>query len=111
MAEPLQISVTSSADKLPQREQIEQLLQRAKDKAEPLRIRVPLTLYDSKNYVFLRDAAWNLQLPAEQVSVEQIEQLIGAIGTCITAIARDGSAAVVEKLSRAEAATQVEVQP
>ncbi len=99
---PIQISVTSGADKLSQREQIEQVLARAQGKNEALRVRIPVTLYDhaeSRGYVFLREATWNLQLPIAQTTPETVEDLIQTLGACINAIAREGSVAVREKLA------------
>ncbi len=101
MADPIQITVTSGADKLTQREQIEQVLARAQAKQQPMRVRIPVTLYDhdtTRGYVFVRDATWNLELPIAQTSAETIEQLIETLGACVVAIARDGSAAVREKV-------------
>ena len=99
--EPLAISVTSGADRIPQREQIEQVLSRAREKGEPVRVRLPFTLYDqdvTRGYVFLRDATWNLQLSSDQITPETIEQLIQTIGQCIVAIAQHGSEQVHKAL-------------
>lgn len=99
--DPIQISVSSSADRLSQREQIDQVLARAREKKEPVRVRLPLTLYDhdtTRGYVFLRDATWNLQLPSETLTPETVEQLIQTIGKCIVAIAQHGSDEVQEAL-------------
>lgn len=99
MPEPLQISVTSgSGERLSQRAQIEQVLELARAKGEPLRVRLPFTLYDqdnsSRGYVALRDATWNLALPSADLTPEVIEELIATIGVCITAVATRGSARV-----------------
>lgn len=102
--DPITISVTSSADRLTQREQIMEVLQRAKEKGEPVRIRLPFSLYDydtTRTYIPIRDAAWNLQLPTAQTTPEMIEQLIVTIGKCLVAIAQEGSEKVIEKLERA----------
>ena len=99
--EPLAISVSSGSDRIPQREQIEQVLTRAREKGEPVRVRLPFTLYDqdvTRGYVFLRDATWNLQLRSDQITPETIEQLIQTIGKCIVAIAQHGSDEVSEAL-------------
>jgi len=96
-ADQIQIIVTSGADRLSQREQIQQVLQRAQQRNEPLRIRIPFTLYDhaaTRSYVFPRDATWNLQIPQQQLTVEMVQDLIATLGKCITAVAQHGSAAV-----------------
>lgn len=100
----VQISVTSSTDRLTQREQIEQVIARAREKQEPVRIRLPFSMYDytaARGYEFLRDATWNLQLPCDQTTPETIEQLIETLGKCIVAIASEGSETVMAKLERA----------
>lgn len=101
--EPIPISVTSSADRLSQREQIEQVLVRAREKKEPIRVRLPFSLYDydtSRGYMFVRDATWNLQLPIDQTDADTIQRLIETLGKCIVAIATEGSEAVIQKLER-----------
>lgn len=101
MPEPLAITVTSGSERLSRREQIAEVLVRAVEKREPIRVRLPFTLYDhadSRSYVFLRDATWNLQLPVQQTTPEMIEDLIHAIGQCIVAIAQHGSAEVEDAL-------------
>lgn len=98
---PLQISVTSSADRLSQREQIEQVLTLAQQKGKPILVRLPFTLYDhttARGYRYVRDATWNITLPIAQASPEQIEELIVTIGECLAAIAREGSEAVRRKV-------------
>ena len=97
----MQISVVSGTDRETQREQIERMLQRAQTNKEPVRIRLPFTMYGKgeRGYLFVRDATWNLQLPSEQTTPEAIEELIAAIGTCIVAIATEGSAQVCAKLT------------
>lgn len=100
-SEPLAITVTSGADRLSQREQIDQVLARAREKKEPVRVRLPFTLYDhdtTRGYVFVRDATWNIQLPSEHLTADTIEQLIQTIGKCIVAIAQHGSDEVHEAL-------------
>lgn len=102
MVEP-PISVSSAADRPTAREQIEDVLARARAKGDPLRIRLPFSLYDqqadSRTYVFIRDATWNLALPSEHATPETVEKLIYAIGRCIVAIANEGSDAIVAKLT------------
>lgn len=100
-ADPIQITVTSGADRLSQREQIAQVLHRAQQRGEPLRIRIPFTLYDhahTRSYVFPRDATWNLQIPQATLTVENVQELIATLGKCITTIALHGSAEVDEAL-------------
>lgn len=95
------ISVTSPADRLTAHEQIEQVLERARVKGEPLRIRLPFSLYDqadSRTYVGVRDAAWNLALPSEHTTPETVEKLIDTIGQCIVAIAKEGCDTIVARL-------------
>jgi|SRR3972149_2742334 len=97
MPDPVPMTVTGGEERLTRRAQIEQVLARAQARAEPIRIRLPLTIYDyadNRSYAFLRDAAWNLQLPLDQVTPDTIEGLIRTIGACIVAIATHGSAAV-----------------
>lgn len=99
MPEP-QITITSQ-DRLNQREQIEQVLERAREKNDTLRIRLPFSLYDyteTRGYVQVRDAAWNLQLPADKTTPEMVIRLIETMGKCIVAIATHGSEAVEEHL-------------
>jgi hypothetical protein len=96
-----QITITSKQDRPSPREQIDQILERARDKKEPLRIRLPFSLYDysdSRGYVQVSEAAWNLQLPAEETDSEMVMRLIETIGKCIVAIAAHGSEAVEEQL-------------
>ena len=96
----------SGADRLTQRQQIDEILLRAQAKGELLRVRIPFSLYDQsegRGYTYIRDAVWNLQLPSQQTTVEHVEKLIEAIGHCLVAIANEGSEAVVRKL-RSEAA-------
>jgi hypothetical protein len=98
------ISLTSGADKLTQRQQIEEVLERTRSKGEPVRVRLPFSLYDqadTRGYVFVRDAVWNLQLPSELTTPETIEKLIATLGACIVAIASEGSDAVIKKLAGA----------
>lgn len=99
MPEP-QISLTS-ADRSTQRQQIEEVLVRARAKGEPLRVRIPVHLYDyeeSRSYIPVREAAWNLQLPSQDTTPEHLERLIYVLGQCVVAIAEKGSEAVLEML-------------
>jgi hypothetical protein len=83
-------------------EQITEILARAREKDEPVRVRIPFGLYEysqNRNYLFLRDTAWNLTLPTDQTTPETVEALIDAVGTCIAAIAGKGSARVLAKLA------------
>ena len=100
MAEP-QIRVLSGADRATARDQISEVIARARAKGEPVRIRIPFSLYDhdtSRAYVFVRDATWNLSLPAEETEPETVENLIQVIGRCIVSVATAGSAAVLQAL-------------
>jgi len=95
-----QISLVNP-DRQTQRQQIEEVLTRAQAKGDLLRVRIPFSLYDTtdtRGYVFLRDAVWNLQLPSELTTPETIEKLIATLGACIVAIAAEGSDAVIKKL-------------
>lgn len=100
MSEP-QITLTSSQQRPDQRTQIEDVLERARARKDTLRIRLPFSLYDysdQRGYMQLRDAAWNLQLPADQTDAAMVMRLIDTIGKCIVAIATHGSAEVEEAL-------------
>ena len=96
------ITLVTGNERLTQREQLEAFLQRAALAKQPIRMRLPLTLYDSQSdsrgYVPLRDAAWNFHMPADQIGVEDIERLIQALGHCITAISTLGPTAVMARL-------------
>jgi hypothetical protein len=101
------ISLITFTDRLTQRQQIEEVLARAQAKGEPVRVRMPFSLYDAadtRGYVFLRDAVWNLQLPSELTTPEVIEKLIYTIGQCVVAIANEGSDVVIKKLQGEAAA-------
>lgn len=83
------------------REQIAVAIQLAQSKEQPLRIRIPFGVYNynqSRGYTFVRDAAWNLSMPSEAVTVEHVEKYINALGRCIAAIITDGPEGVVAKL-------------
>lgn len=97
----MDITVTSSMDRPSQRDQIAVALARALERNETLRIRLPLSLYDyseNRGYTFVRDAAWNLQLPAVNTTPEMVMRLIETVGKCIVAIAEQGSDEVERKL-------------
>ena len=98
-----QISLVNP-DRQTQRQQIEEVLARAQATGNLVRVRIPFSLYDTadtRGYVFLRDAVWNLQLPSELTTPETIEKLIATLGACIVAIASEGSDAVIKKLAGA----------
>lgn len=99
------ITLVTSQDRLSQREQIDVFIKRALDTKQPLRLRLPLTLYDSnsenRGYVPLRDASWNFTMPAEQITPADIERLIETLGACISAIAKIGATAVIARLEAA----------
>lgn len=95
-----QISVM---DRLSQRAQIETVLERARMKEEPLRVRIPLTLYEydaGRNYITLRDAIWNLQLPSETTTPEDVERVVEAMGVFIRCLGEDGVDETVAALTR-----------
>ena len=102
--EPTQIPdppISLVLDRRSQREQIEAVLERAQARKEPVRVRIPVSLFsyeESRSYVALAGAVWNLQLPIDQTRPETIEKLIQTIGKCIVAIASLGSAEVVKRL-------------
>ena len=94
-------TVTSGTDRLSQREQIELVVARARERQEPIRVRLPFTLYEystERAYTFVRDAVWNIQLPVTQTTPETIEKLIDTIGRCIVAIAQEGSDEIMRRL-------------
>jgi len=96
-----QIQVASGLDRPTQREQIDEIIARAQEKGGPVRIRLPLSVYnyaESRGYIELRDAAWNLQLSSEGLAPESVEALISAIHTFIRTLGEIGAAAVVERL-------------
>jgi hypothetical protein len=98
-------TVTMSGDRQrpTSRQQIEEVLVRARLKNEPLRVRLPFTLYDhdvTRTYVVLRDTAWNISLP--QASVEGVEDLIGTISLCLNEIILRGTASVRARLEEAQ---------
>lgn len=103
-AEP-QIQVASGLDRPTQREQIDDIIARAREKGEPVRIRLPLSLYNystSRGYIELRDASWNLQLPSETLNPESVEQLIYAIHVFVRTLGDIGAAATVARLTPVE---------
>lgn len=95
-----QISMTAQAS---QREQIEDVLKRVREKQQPLRLRLPLHFYDleTRGYTALRDGSWNFTLPGASTP-EHIERLIYTIGKCLTALAQDGMEETLRKLGVAE---------
>lgn len=96
-------TVTAGTDRQSRADQIAEVLARVRAKGEPVRVRLPFTLYDyadARSYVFLRDATWNLQLPGETTTPEAVEALIHALGVCIVAIATHGSGPVEAALAQ-----------
>lgn len=86
-------------------DQLEQLLEgyRKQEAAGPVRVRIPLTIYDiadSRTYIPIREAAWNLQLPIEQTTPETIERLIEVIGKVIVAVATEGSETILRRIEQ-----------
>lgn len=101
---PLPAMQVSRANDRPSIEdQIETILQRARELGKPARVRIPVLLYDyrdrgSEQYVALRESAWNLQFPIEQTTPATLQELIETIGKCVVAVATHGSEAVTGKL-------------
>lgn len=97
MPEP-QISVT---DRATRQEQIDEIVTRARSRGEPLRIRIPFSLYDygpTRSYVNLRDASWNLTLTLDTTTPETIDEMIQTLGECVNAIGRVGMEEVRKRL-------------
>lgn len=94
------------------RDRIARVLESAKRDNALLRIRIPVTVYsygENRNYMEVPDSSWNLQLPAT-TTPEQVLGLIEAIGKCISAIAVDGAAEVLRRLT-VPAEIPVETRP
>lgn len=102
------ITVVSGADRLSRREQIELVLEAARAKKEPFRVRIPCLLYDyasdNRSYTYLREGTWSLSFPSEVTTPEFIEELLATLGVCIEAIAKDGAEKVRAKIAREEPA-------
>lgn len=93
-------------DKPTQREQIDEIIARAREKGEPVRIRLPVALYnykESRGYVELREASWNLQLPSDTATPESVGTIIQAIDVFIRTLSEVGAAAVMERLQQVRA--------
>ena len=93
-----QISVS---DRPTRADQLEQILDRARQRQEALRVRIPITLYShdsTRAYVMLRDAAWNLQLPIAHTDADTIEKLVGAFDRFIRRLGELGIEGVEAKL-------------
>jgi hypothetical protein len=96
------IKVTAGTDRPSAPAQIQQIIDLVRaEKGEDIRLRLPLSIFDpeGRNYTPIRDAFWNLRLPAESTDVAQVEELIEALGKCIVALASEGPAAVIQKLA------------
>lgn len=96
-----QILVTSPGDRPSAHDQIVEVLERARAKGEPVRVRIPFLLYDhdsSRGYTTVRDTAYNMALPSAETTPEAIERMFEAIGKCIVLIAQEGSDAMLRKL-------------
>ena len=99
-----QMQVIKSGDRPPLEQQIEEILQRAREQGKPARVRIPLTLYDygeagqDGTYINLRAASWNLTFPIELCNAAMVQELIDTVGACIVAVGTKGSEAVVSKL-------------
>lgn len=89
--------------RLTRAEQITELIRRTRAVgASTLKVRIPFQIYahdGSRNYANVRDTTWNLHLPADQITPEMIEQLIGTLDLCVQLIAREGSQAVLDRLT------------
>lgn len=103
--EPRPTGISSAADRRTARQQIEQVLVSVRASGEPLRMRIPVTLYSAetvnRGYVTVPDSAWNLTFD-NTTPPEVIEAHILAIGKCLVAITAQGSAVVLRKLAASE---------
>jgi hypothetical protein len=100
MAEP-PIQMASGLDRPTQRDQILEIIQRAQQKHDLVRMRLPLALYNygtSRGYTELRDASWNLQLPSENLQPEAIESIIAAVHLFIRTLAEVGATETMRRL-------------
>lgn len=96
-----QIQLSTASLRQSRRDRIAEVIQLARDRKDPLRIRLPFTLYDYKanrGYAYLRDSTWNITLPSEELTPEQVENLIGTIDRFMIAVANHGSGTVDELL-------------
>lgn len=96
-----QISLVSRAEKPSQRDQLEEVIRRARDRQEPIRLRLPLHFYDTeqgRGYTAVRDAAWNITLPSETTSPEAVERFIYTISRCLAALSELGTEQTLRKL-------------
>lgn len=97
------ITVTAGADRPSRADQLARLCQRAKDKPDVLRVRLPFMIYDygegsgGGEHIHIRDTAWNLRLPPT-TTPDQVEALIAAIGTFLQVGAVEGWESVTKRL-------------
>jgi uridine phosphorylase len=114
-----QIQVSSSAERQAEkptaRQQIETVLERAQERGDPLRIRLPFTLWEyseKKTYVTLREAVWLLTVPSEgvggQSAVDAVEELIQAMDAWVKAVGSAGAGRMLKALRMIEAVTEEE---
>lgn len=86
------ITLEASADRLTPVEQLQQALELAREKREPLRLRVACQVYDlpSRTYGNVRDAIWRLTVPAE-TSAEAVKGMIDAVQLALETLAAVGA--------------------
>jgi hypothetical protein len=95
------IEVASGLDRPSQRDQIADIIARAREKGEPVRLRLPLSLYNyaaNRGYIELRDASWNLKLASDQVTPEAVELIITALHTFVRTLGEVGAQAAMARL-------------
>ncbi len=100
-ADTPQISVTTSTDRPTRREQIDQVLGRARAKNESIRVRIPFQLYEydeKRGYINIRDTAWNLTLPILNATPDTVEELIGVIEKFVRTLGDIGIHSTTERL-------------
>lgn len=97
-----EILVEAGSERPSSEQQIELALQQAQAKQDPVRARLGFQMYfpEKGAYYQIRDATWKITLPAD-VEQQVIEGIVAAIGVCLSAIARDGAEAIVEKVRQA----------
>jgi hypothetical protein len=80
------------------REQLESFLQATSDREEPLRLRIPVMVYDGAkgNYTTVRDTAWTLIIASP--TLESVEDVLTTLGVCIHALEAHGPAGTRELL-------------
>ena len=96
MPDPLAITVLPAGRaRRTQHDAIDQIRTRAQATGQPLRVRIPVEIYNplgpSRTYSGIPEASWTLRIPSDQVTTEQIQELIRVIGVCLAAVATHGS--------------------